>query len=161
MVMAHPAASSPFETRRIFLDVTSGPAADAIRDMSQRLKDSGDIKDPDDLARRLIEREKLGCTGLGNAIAIPHCKLDGLEAVLLAVGISKGGVDFHALDGKPVRLIFLVLSPSETPAGHLQALARISRLVKSPGVTEGILASENVDQISRLLLEAEEKISVT
>ena len=153
------AASSPFETRRIFLDVPSGSMTAALDDMARRLKESGDIKDPVDLARRLVEREKLGCTGLGNGIAIPHCKLAGLENVLLAVGVSKEGVDFHALDGKPVRLIFLVLSPAEAPAGHLQALARISRLVRTPGITEGILSAASPDQIGRLLLEAESKMS--
>jgi len=157
--MAQPATSSPFETRRIFFDVNSGSMTDALQDIAGRLKESGDVKDAEDLARRLIEREKLGCTGLGSGIAIPHCKLNGLESVLLAVGISRGGVDFHAIDGKPVRLIFLVLSPAEAPAGHLQALARISRLVKTPGVTEGILSSATPDQVSRLLLEAEEKLS--
>ncbi len=153
------AASSPFETRRIFLDIAPGTMSEALQDMTRRLKESGDVKDPEDLTRRLMEREKLGCTGLGNGIAIPHCKLAGLESVLLAVGVSRGGVDFHALDGKPVRLIFLVLSPAEAPAGHLQALARISRLVKTPGVTEGILAASSADQVGRLLLETEEKLS--
>jgi PTS system nitrogen regulatory IIA component len=157
--MAQPAASSPFETRRIFLGVADGAMRDALEDMAQRLKESGDVKDPEDLTRRLIDREKLGCTGLGNGIAIPHCKLAGLESVLLAVGVSRGGVDFHALDGKPVRLIFLVLSPAEAPAGHLQALARISRLVKTPGVTEGILGASSAEQVGRLLLETEEKLS--
>lgn len=152
-------ASSPFETRRIFLDVPSGSMNAALEDMARRLKESGDIKDSADLAKKLVEREKLGCTGLGNGIAIPHCKLSGLESVLLAVGVSRQGIDFHALDGRPVRLIFLVLSPGEAPAGHLQALARISRLVKTPGITEGILASDSPDQIGRLLLEAETKMS--
>lgn len=151
-------ATSPFETRRIFLDVPAGSMTAAIEDMARRLKESGDIKDPADLARRLVEREKLGCTGLGSGIAIPHCKLDGLESVLLAVGVSREGVDFHALDGRLVRLIFLVLSPAEAPAGHLQALARISRLVKTPGITEGILSASSPDQIGRLLLEAESKM---
>ncbi len=153
-------ASSPFETRRIFLDVPAGSMTAAIEDMARRLKESGDIKDPADLAGKVVEREKLGCTGLGSGIAIPHCKLDGLESVLLAVGVSKEGVDFHALDGRLVRLIFLVLSPAEAPAGHLQALARISRLVKTPGITEGILSAASPDQIGRLLLEAESKMSV-
>lgn len=152
-------ASSPFETRRIFLDVTSGSMTAALEDMAGRLKESGDIKDPADLAKRLLEREKLGCTGLGNGIAIPHCKLAGLESVVLAVGVSRQGVDFHALDGRPVRLIFLVLSPAEAPAGHLQALARISRLVKTPGITEGILSAGSADEIGRLLVEAETKMS--
>ena len=157
--MVQPSPASPFETRRIFLDVTGGTMDEALHDMTRRLKESGDVKDPEDLTRRLVEREKLGCTGLGNGIAIPHCKLAALESVLLAVGISRGGVDFHALDGRPVRLIFLVLSPAEAPAGHLQALARISRLVKTPGVTEGILAATSADQVSRLLLETEEKLA--
>ena len=156
--MAQPATPSPFEMRRIFFDVISGSMTEALQDIAGRLKESGDVKDADDLARRLIEREKLGCTGLGNGIAIPHCKLNGLESVLLAVGISRGGVDFHAIDGKPVRLIFLVLSPAEAPAGHLQALARISRLVKTPGVTEAILSASSPDEVSRLLRETEAKI---
>ena len=157
--MTQPAAS-PFETRRIFLDLRAGSMAAALEDLARRLKESGDIKDPADLASRLLEREKLGCTGLGNGIAIPHCKLSGLENVLLAVGVSREGIDFHALDGKPVKLIFLVLSPAEAPAGHLQALARISRLVKTPGITEGILAASNAEQVGRLLLEAESKMTV-
>ena len=156
--MAQTPASSPFETRRIFLDVASGSMEEAVQDLSKRLKDAGDVKDASDLTRRLLEREKLGCTGLGNGIAIPHCKLGGLGSVVLAVGVSRSGVDFHALDGRPVRLIFVVLSPAEAPAGHLQALARISRLVKTPGVTESILSSENAEQIGRVLLEAEEKL---
>ncbi|MGH9443077.1 MAG: PTS sugar transporter subunit IIA [Thermoanaerobaculia bacterium] len=154
------ATPSLFETRRIFLDVNSGSLDAALSDMADRLRESGDIKDPANLALRLIEREKLGCTGLGNGIAIPHCKLKGLDGVLLAVGVSREGIDFHALDGKPVRLIFLVLSPDEAPAIHLQALARISRLLKTPGIAEGVLASETPEQISRLLLEAEAKMPI-
>jgi mannitol/fructose-specific phosphotransferase system IIA component (Ntr-type) len=151
--------TSLFETRRIFLDLKGGSMAEILRELSERLQAGGDIRDAEELTRRLIEREKLGCTGLGNGLAIPHCKLGGLEGVLLAIGISRDGVDFHSLDGRPVRLIFLVLSPAESPAGHLQALARISRLVKTPGVTEAILSATSTEQVSLILREAEGRLS--
>lgn len=151
--------TSLFDTRRIFLDLPGGSMHEILRELSERLRSGGDIKDADDLTRRLIEREKLGCTGLGNGLAIPHCKLGGLEGVILAIGISRAGVDFHSLDGRPVRLIFLVLSPADSPAGHLQALARISRLVKTPGVTEAILSASSTDEVSTILREAEGRIS--
>lgn len=133
--------------------------AETLLDMARRLRDGGDVKDPEDLTKRLLEREKLGCTGLGNGLAIPHCKLAELDGVLVAIGIAHSGVDFNALDGRPVRLILLVLSPAESPAGHLQALARISRLVKTPGVTEAILSAGSADEVSRILKETEAKIA--
>jgi PTS system nitrogen regulatory IIA component len=70
-----------------------------------------------------------------------------------------GGVDFHALDGRPVRLVLLVLSPADAPAGHLQALARISRLVKTPGVTDAILSARSPEEIARGLRSAESRIA--
>jgi mannitol/fructose-specific phosphotransferase system IIA component (Ntr-type) len=148
-----------FDSRRIYLDLDGGSMADTLGEMARRLKASGDVKDADELTRRLIEREKLGCTGLGNGLAIPHCKLAGLEGVLVAIGVVPGGVDFRALDGRPVRLVLVVLSPSDAPAGHLQALARISRLVKTPGVAEAILSASTPDEAARILKETEAKMA--
>lgn len=148
-----------FDTRRIYLDLPGGSMADTLGEISRRLKASGDVKDADDLTRRLIEREKLGCTGLGNGLAIPHCKVAGLEGVVVAIGVVHGGVDFRALDGRPVKLVLVVLSPADAPAGHLQALARISRLVKTPGVTEAILSASSPEEVARELKETEAKMS--
>lgn len=148
-----------FDSRRIYLDLPGGSMADTLGEMARRLKASGDVKDADDLARRLIEREKLGCTGLGNGLAIPHCKVAGLEGVLVAIGVVPGGVDFRALDGRPVRLVLVVLSPSDAPAGHLQALARISRLVKTPGVSGAILSASSPDEVAKVLKETEAKMA--
>jgi mannitol/fructose-specific phosphotransferase system IIA component (Ntr-type) len=148
-----------FDTSRVYLDLPGGSMADTLGDMARRLKDAGDVKDADELTRRLIEREKLGCTGLGHGLAIPHCKIAGLEGVLVALGVVPGGVDFRALDGRPVKLVLMVLSPSDAPAGHLQALARISRLVKTPGVTEAILAASTPEDAARVLKETEAKMA--
>lgn len=157
--MVGSALNSLVDPSRIYLDLAPGPAAEALREMARRLQASGEVKDAEELSRRLIEREKLGCTGLGNGLAIPHGKLNGLERVILAIGISREGVDFQSLDGKLVRLIFLVLSPSDSPTGHLQALARISRLVKTPGVTEAVLSSSTREEVAELVRDAEAKLS--
>lgn len=152
---------SLIEPRRIYLDLPPGDTAGTLREMARRLQASGDVKDAEDLSGRLLEREKLGCTGLGNGIAIPHCKLSGVEQALLAIGIVRDGVDFQALDGRPVRLIFLVLSPADSPTGHLQALARVSRLVKTPGVTESILSAATAGEVAALVRDAEARISAS
>lgn len=151
--------ASLFDSRRIYLDLPGGSMAETLSEMARRLASAGQVRDADDLTRRLLEREKLGCTGLGNGLAIPHCKLAGLDGPLVAIGIVPGGVDFRALDGRPVRLVLLVLSPAEAPAGHLQALARISRLVKTPGVTEAILSAGSPEEVARALRAAEARIA--
>ncbi len=149
------------EPRRIFPDLPPGGTDATLREMARRLQACGDVEDAEDLSRRLLEREKLGCTGLGNGLAIPHCKLPGVDRVLLAIGIARDGVDFQALDGRPVRLIFLVLSPADSPTGHLQALARVSRLVKTPGVTEAILSAASPEEVAALVRSAEAKLSAS
>jgi PTS system nitrogen regulatory IIA component len=155
------AAAAPilFDSRRIYLDIPGGSMEETLSEMARRLEASGDVKDAAALTAKLLEREKLGCTGLGNGLAIPHGKLAGLEGVLLAIGVVPGGVDFRALDGRPVRLVLLVISPADSPAGHLQALARISRIVKSPGVNEAILSAGSPEEVARVLREAEARIA--
>jgi PTS system nitrogen regulatory IIA component len=128
---------------------------EALAEMSRRLVAAGIAADPQELSRRLLEREKLGCTGLGSGVAIPHCKLAGLSDVVLAVGISKDGVDFCAPDGQPVHVIFLILSPPQAAALHLQALARVSRLLRSPETTARLAAADTRERLEEALRESE------
>lgn len=151
---------SLFADHRIFLDVPGAGLEEALGMMAGRLLQAGDISDARELARRLIEREKQGTNGIGGGLAIPHCKLPGLDHPLLAVGVCSRGVDFHALDGRPVRLIFLVISCADSPSAHLQVLARISRLAKLPGITEAILAAKTPERIGDLLRDADSRLSV-
>ena len=90
----------------------------------------------------LQERERLGSTGIGEGIAIPHGKLEGLDRVVLAFGRSRAGVDFESLDGAPVHLIFLLLSPADSASMHLMVLARIARLMKSRSFREALLKAD-------------------
>ncbi len=144
--------------RFIFTGVPPGAVEEVLGDLSRRLAAAGAVSDASDLTRRLLERERLGCTGLGGGIAIPHCKLKEVDEIVLAVASSPGGVDFHAPDGVPVTLIFLILSPAEAPAMHLQALARISRLVKTPGVADTLRRAGTPEELFATIKEAESTI---
>ena len=103
------------------------------------------------LTEVLLEREKLGSTGVGEGVAIPHGKLPGLPGLLAAFGRSKKGVDFAAIDGKPTYLFFVLFAPENSAGIHLKALARISRLFKSPPFRQAILSSLNATEIYQLV----------
>lgn len=128
----------------IFPDLPSQDRETVLRAFAERIAGLGLVKDGEGLLRMLLEREQLGSTGIGSGIAIPHSKIPGLRQGIVAVGMVHGGVDFGAADGQPVRLFFLVLSPSGAPAEHLQVLATISRWIKADG-TAG-----NADRILEL-----------
>lgn len=101
----------------------------------------------------LWEREKLGTTGVGNGIAIPHGKLPGLTEVQgFFVRLSQS-VEFESIDDKPVDLVFLLLAPADAGADHLHALATVSRLLRDPGLCEAIRRAKDESAIYRLLTE--------
>ena len=142
------------DPRFVFTDLESVTAEGALAEMARGLAAAGVVTDAGELARRLLEREQLGCTGLGSGIAIPHCKWKGLSEIVVAIGSSRSGIAFHSADGIPVTLLFLVLSPAEAPALHLQALARISRLLRAPGVAESLRRASTPGGILEALREA-------
>jgi nitrogen PTS system EIIA component len=107
--------------------------------------------DPGRLTEVLLEREKLGSTGVGEGVAIPHGKLPGVPNLLAAFGRSKRGIDFAAIDGKPTYLFFVLFAPENSAGIHLKALARISRLFKSPPFRQAITAAQSAAQIAELI----------
>lgn len=107
----------------------------------------------------LIEREKLGSTGIGSGIAIPHGKLDGLDTICLVFGRSSSGIEFDSLDGKPVHLIFLLVAPSNSAGVHLKALARLSRLLKEKNFRDRLLAAPDAAGLFTIVIEEDEKIT--
>ena len=113
----------------------------------------GVVSDADELYRLLLEREKLGTTALGEGVAVPHCKMRGLDEVVVAVGTFSKGIEFEAADGKPVQLLFLVISPPSAPAAHLQSLAAISKWVKADQHVERILQVREPQAIFEMLDE--------
>jgi PTS system nitrogen regulatory IIA component len=131
----------------VFPDLAAADREQVLRSFAERIAGHGLVRDADTLYQRLAEREQLGSTGIGGGIAIPHCKLDGLKQGMVAIGRVREGVDFGAADGQPVRLFFLVISPSQAPAEHLQALAAISRWIKGGGRAQALLEQPGADEI--------------
>jgi len=99
----------------------------------------------------LLQREKLGSTGVGNGVAIPHGKLAKLANVFGLFARLERPVDFEALDGQPVDLIFLLLAPEGAGADHLKALARVARLLRDPEVARKLRNSHDVDALYAVL----------
>jgi PTS system nitrogen regulatory IIA component len=119
------------------------PLAAACKMDSQKLLDT------------LLEREKLGSTGIGEGVAIPHGKVPGLPGLMASFGRAPQGIDFRAIDGRPTVLFFALFAPENSAGAHLKALARISRIFKNPAFREAILRAGTAEEIYRLI-EAED-----
>lgn len=107
--------------------------------------------DPQRLLDTLLDREKLGSTGIGEGVAIPHGKLSTLPGLMASFGRSPAGVDFRAIDGKTTHLFFALFAPENSAGAHLKALARISRIFKNLSFRDAILRAESADEIYRLI----------
>lgn len=99
----------------------------------------------------LIQRERLGSTGLGRGIAIPHVKLVGIDTIVSLFARLARPIDFESLDGEPVDLIFVLLAPDHAGGDHLKALARISRLVREPAALERLRTAPDLASLQRAL----------
>jgi len=139
----------------VFPDLPSQDRDAVLRALAGRIAGLGLVRDAEGLFQKLWEREQLGSTGIGAGIAIPHTKLPGLAQGIVAIGMAPGGVGFGAADGEPVRLLFLVLSPSASPGEHLQVLATISRWIKAAGknAADRILELREPEAVVRFLEE--------
>jgi PTS system nitrogen regulatory IIA component len=104
----------------------------------------------------LQQREKLGSTGIGDGLAIPHGKIFSLDEIVVAFGRSKKGVDFDSLDGKPVHIFFLLLAPENSVGQHLKALAKISKMLKKSNFRQKLIETESKSDLYKLIIEQNE-----
>jgi len=138
-------------------ELTARTKADALMELSSALVRAHPELRADRLVEVLLEREKLGSTGIGDGVAIPHGKLNGLPHLLASFGVSKAGIDFDAIDGKPSHLFFTLVAPENSAGIHLKALARISRLFKSPPFRDAILQAGSAQQMYDLIAQEDAK----
>lgn len=137
----------------VFAKLPGSDRVSVLRAVAERMAAEGVVGDPEELYRKLWEREELGSTGIGSAVAVPHCKLPGLAGVVVSVAICSQEIDFESRDGVPVRLLFTVISPEDEPAAHLQSLAAISKWVKADHHVERILSLADPEAICSLFRE--------
>lgn len=111
----------------------------------------------DGLVKVLLDRERLGSTGIGGGVGIPHGKLKNLDDIVLGFGRSRKGMDFESMDGKPTHIFFLLVTPENSTGLHLKMLARISRLLKDESFKERLISASSRDEIFTIIQEADEE----
>jgi nitrogen PTS system EIIA component len=119
------------------------------------------IKGPPQLNKSKIydvlqQRERLGSTGIGGGVAIPHGKIGDLEDLIVAFGRSRGGVAFNSNDGKPVHLFFLLLAPENCTGRHLKALAKISKMSKAGNFRRKLMEAKSNSELYKIIIEQDE-----
>ncbi len=127
----------------------------AIDELVDLLHDSGVIKDPVTLKKVVWEREQQRSTGIGEGLAIPHGKANGMSELAMAIGIPAEPFDYGSVDGKPVCMLVLLASPPEKTADHIQALGKISRLMGNEAFRRAAYGAETAEALYTLFKETE------
>jgi len=145
------------DKKGIKIGLVSTEKEDVLKELVDVLSDVCDIGDKKGIVKALVERENLGSTGIGQGIAIPHGKTDKVKDLIAALCISEKGVDFEALDGEPVYILFLLVAPKETAGPHLKALAQISRLLRDSFFCDLLKKCKTSDEVFELIKREEDK----
>lgn len=127
-----------------------------IREMVESLRAAGYFKgsEPEDIVKAILKREQLGSTGIGRGVAIPHTKHNSVERLIGTVAVSKAGVPFDSVDGEPVHVLVLLVSPQDRPGDHLRALENVARSMREDGFVRSLRNAGTRDAIWALLDEA-------
>lgn len=107
-----------------------------------------------DVFEKLLQRERLGSTGIGRGIAIPHLRMEGLNEITCVFARLEQAIEFDSIDGEPVDLVFVLLTPEHAGADHLKALARISRLMRDPATTQKLRATKDRAALHAVLIQS-------
>ena len=128
-----------------------------IREMVESLRAAGQFRgaDLEDIIRAILKREFLGSTGIGRGVAIPHTKHNSVERLVGTVAISHKGIAFDSLDGEPVHVFVLLISPQDRPGDHLRALENVSRSLRDDNFVRALRSTNTRGQIIALLDKAE------
>ncbi len=128
-----------------------------LEELTGALSSFKDALNREALVEILLERERLGSTGIGDGIAIPHGKIQELDELILSFGRSTRGIDFDSMDGRPTHLFFLLIAPENSAGIHLRALAKISRLLKSAHFRQRLMEAGNREEIFQVIQEEDKE----
>lgn len=150
--------SNIIKEKTVLLKLQAHDKKDVLEEMVNYLKKNKLITHEKEVIEKLLQRESLGSTALGDGIAIPHCKIKGIKNPILLVGIAPEGVNFDSPDNVPVNVFFLLITSPEDPSLNLQILALIAQLVrKTPGLKDKLLKAQSAEEVLEIIREEEEK----
>ena len=128
-----------------------------LRELSDLLAQGSGAATSEELFQVLLERERLGSTGIGEGVAIPHGRLRGLKQFIISFGRSSQGVDFDSIDQKPCQLFFMVVAPENSAVANLNLLGRISKLLKDASFRKKLMGAKTRREIFEIIKEEDEK----
>jgi PTS system nitrogen regulatory IIA component len=143
----------------IIPELTATTKEGVIREMVGSLAGAGHLKaaETEEIVRAVLKRELLGSTGIGRAVAIPHTKHNSVERLIGTVALSRPGVSFESLDGEPVHVFVLLISPQDRPGDHLRALENVSRSLRDDGFVRSLRQATTREAIWDLLGELDQQ----
>jgi len=142
----------------VVADIRGKTKREIITELVEALAKARLVKDVEPVVNVVMDREKLGSTGIGNGVAVPHGKLKSINNIMCAFGRSQNGVDFDAVDRAPVHIFFLVLAPEDSASLHLKVLSRITKILRDQSLRKKIIKLTNVRELYTSILEEDEKI---
>ena len=128
---------------------------EVIEELVELLVESSNVSDADTILDAVLSREREGSTGLEKGVAIPHAKSDAVSKLCIAIGISREGIDFEALDGKPSQLFFLMVAPTSESGPHVQAIAKIVKMIKIDRFRSKLLKAQQPQEVIDAISSAE------
>jgi len=143
------------DPKAITADLAARSKQDALAELATLLARMCPKHSESSIAEILADRERLATTGIGEGVAIPHGKSEHLGSIQGAVGISRAGCEFDAIDGNPVHIFVALLAPLASTGDHLKALARVSRILKDPQVRARLVRSTSAEEVYASLVEAD------
>lgn len=141
----------------IITNVSGSDKFDVLEKLVNVAAASDKVTDPKDLLKKVIERERLKSTGIGRGIGVPHAQTTAVTGVVACLGISAQGIEFNAIDGKPVHLVFLIATKGRMDNAHLGLLSRIARLFSNEDFKQKIINSNSPEEIMRLVSDKEKE----
>ena len=139
----------------ILADLQAGTKKGILEELVAPVSEIAKVN-PEDLVKVLMEREQLGSTGIGGGIGIPHGKMKDIESLILGFGLSRKGVDFESLDGRPTHIFFLLITPENSTGLHLKLLSAISRILKNDPFKTRLMNATSGDEIFEIIKEEDE-----
>lgn len=145
------------KTKSIKAEIQATDKESVIRELIAGLVEAGDLKsgEQENIVQAVLKREELGSTGIGRGIAVPHTKHASVDNPVGTVGVSSEGVDFMSLDGEPVQLFFMLISPPDKQSEHLKALENISKQLQDETFCRFLKQSKTAADVQQILEEAD------
>jgi PTS system nitrogen regulatory IIA component len=148
--------SDMLEQNHILLDLKAKDKKEVLEELAEVITAREPSLDRSSLVRVLLERERLGSTGIGEGVAIPHGKFPGISQPIISFGRSRKGLDFDSMDGGPAYLFFLLVAPENSASVHLKALAKIAKILKNSSFRKTLMEAPTREEVYRTIIQNDE-----